>query len=78
MSRGRLRTGPSHAHGYRVNREVLGGKRYDTVANDEDTYPLVGVPKGQLSGELFHEGGRSGDGGKRVAARYRTRSKGMR
>ena len=63
MSKGRLRTGPSHAHYYGVNREVLGGKGYDTVADCADTYPQVGVPKGQLSGELFHEGGRPADCG---------------
>ena len=57
MSKGGSRTGPSHAHYYPVNRGVLGGKRYDTVAYGEDTDPQVGVPKGQLSGELFLEGG---------------------
>ena len=60
---GPVANGPSHAHYYGVNREVLGGKRYDTVADCADTYPQVGVPKGQLSGELFLKGGHTADCG---------------
>ena len=52
---GRLRTGTSHAHYYRVDREVLGDRRFDTAAYGEDSYPQDGVPKGELSEELFHE-----------------------
>lgn len=50
-----MRTGPSRAHHYRVNRKVLGGNRYDTAAYGEDSYPQERVPKGQLSEKLFHE-----------------------
>ena len=51
----RLRTGTSHAHFYRVDGSVLGGKRFDTRAYGEDSYPQDGVPQGKLSEELFHE-----------------------
>ena len=51
----RLRTGTSHAHYYRVDRVVLGGRRFDTAAYGEDSYPQEGVPQGNLSGEMFHE-----------------------
>ncbi len=51
----RLRTGTSHAHHYRVNTEILGGRRFDTAAYGADSYAQDGVPKGELSGELFHE-----------------------
>ena len=50
-----LRTGTSHAHYYRVDTEVLGGRRFDTAAYGEDSYPHEGVPQGELSEELFHE-----------------------
>ena len=49
-----MRTGPSRAHYYRVNREALGGNRYDTAAYGEDTYPHEGMPKDQFSQKLFH------------------------
>ena len=51
----RLRTGTSHAHHYRVDTEILGGKRFDTAAYGKDSYAQQGVPRGELSGELFHE-----------------------
>ncbi len=51
----RLRTGTSHAHYYRVDRSILGGRRWDTAAYGEDSYPQQGVPRGELSDELFHE-----------------------
>ncbi len=51
----RLRTGTSHAHYYRVDTSILDGKRFDTAAYGEDSYPQDGVPKGDLSEELFHE-----------------------
>lgn len=51
----RLRTGTSHAHYYRVAGNVLGGKRFDTAAYGEDSYPQEGVPQGQLSEEMIHE-----------------------
>ena len=50
-----MRIGPSRAHYYRVNREVLGGNRHDTAAYGEDSSPQERVPKGQLSEKLFHE-----------------------
>ena len=51
----RLRTGTSHAHYYRVDTSILGGKRIDTAAYGEDSYPQDGVPKGDLSEEQYHE-----------------------
>ena len=51
----RLRTGTSHAHYYRIDGSVLGGKRFDTAAYGEDSYPQEGVPQGQLSEEMIHE-----------------------
>ena len=51
----RLRTGTSHAHYYRVDTKILGGRRFDTAAYGDDSYPQDGVPQGQLSDELFHE-----------------------
>lgn len=51
----RLRTGTSHAHYYRVDTSILGGKRFDTATYGEDSYPQDGVPRGELSEELFHE-----------------------
>lgn len=50
-----LRTGTSHAHHYRVDRAILGDRRFDTAAYGEDSYPREGVPRGQLSEERFHE-----------------------
>ena len=51
----RLRTGTSHAHYYRLDRSVLGNRRFDTAAYGDDSYPQDGVPRGELSEELFHE-----------------------
>ena len=51
----RLRTGTSHAHYYRVDTKILGGKRFDTAAYGEDSYAQEGVPRGKLSEELLHE-----------------------
>ncbi|MCY4189030.1 MAG: alpha/beta hydrolase-fold protein [Bryobacterales bacterium] len=51
----RVRTGTSHAHQYRVDGEVLGGKRFDTAAYGKDSYMHEGVPQGKYSEELFHE-----------------------
>ena len=51
----RLRTGTSHAHYYRVDTAVLGGRRFDTAAYGEDSYAQDGVPQGEYSDELFHE-----------------------
>ena len=51
----RLRTGTSHAHYYRVETKILQGRRFDTAAYGEDSYPQEGVPQGRLSEELFHE-----------------------
>ena len=51
----RVRTGTSHAHYYRVGGSILGGKRFDTAAYGEDSYSQDGVPRGELSEELFHE-----------------------
>ena len=51
----RLRTGTSHAHYYRVDTKILGGKRFDTAAYGPDSYPQDGVPRGELSEELTHE-----------------------
>ena len=51
----RLRTGTSHAHYYRVDTKILGGRRFDTAAYGDDSYPQDGVPQGELSKELFHE-----------------------
>lgn len=51
----RVRTGTSHAHQYRVDGSILGGRRFDTPAYGEDSYAQEGVPRGDLSGELFHE-----------------------
>lgn len=51
----RLLTGTSHAHYYRVNTGILGGRRFDTAAYGQDSYPREGVPTGELSQELVHE-----------------------
>ena len=51
----KLRTGTSHAHYYRVAREILGGKRFDTAAFGPDSYPRENVPRGKLSDQLVHE-----------------------
>lgn len=50
-----MRSGPSLALYDGVNREILGGDRYDAVAYGEDPYPQEGVSKGQFPEELFHE-----------------------
>ena len=50
-----LRTGASHAHYYRVNRGILGGKRFDTAAYGPDSYPQENVPQGKLSEQFVHE-----------------------
>src|SRR5215510_13247469 len=42
----RLTTGRSHAHQFRVAGEILGGKRFDTAAYTEESYPQPGLPKG--------------------------------
>ncbi len=51
----KLRTGTSHAHYFRVDGKILGGKRYDTAAFGPDSFPREGVPEGKLSDELIHE-----------------------
>ncbi len=51
----RLVAGRSHAHLYRVGGEILGGKRFDTSAFTEDSYPQAGVPQGKLSEQMIIE-----------------------
>ena len=51
----RLVTGRSHAHHYRVGGEILGGKRFDTSAFTDDSYPQPGVQQGKLSEQMVIE-----------------------
>ena len=47
-----LLTGRSHAHFYRVGGEILRGRRFDTAALTENSYPQPGVPRGTLSRQM--------------------------
>ena len=51
----RLLQGWSHAHFYRVDGKMLGGKRFDTAAYMDESYEQPGVPKGKLSDMMVHE-----------------------
>lgn len=49
-----LLTGTSHAHYYRIGGKIH-GKRIDTAAFTEDSYPKPGVPQGKVSEQFVHE-----------------------
>ncbi|MBI1354372.1 MAG: esterase [Acidobacteria bacterium] len=51
----KVQQGYSHAHFYRIDGKVLGDKRFDNAALNEDSYEQPGVPQGKLSEMMIHE-----------------------